>query len=262
MNCSTAIERLSPYVDGELHALPRILLARHLRGCASCAARVEELRRLRSRLRSELPHLRVSPQLQARVQTLLATLPMAGAPKGPASRRPEPAPRWRWLAGSALAGSAATLAALLAVNLVVNRIAAQDIVAEAVANHVQATLGQHLIEIASSDQHTVKPWLSARLDYSPPVQDLAAEGFALLGGRLSTLHAQRAATLVYRYRFHVIDVFVRPLPVVAPEEKRSLRGFNVAHASAGGMDFLAVSDVNADVLGAFVARLAAGSPGR
>jgi anti-sigma factor RsiW len=260
MNCNTAIEQLSPYVDGELQGLRRILLVRHMRSCVLCAERMEELQRLRARLRSELPRHRASAQLQARVQSLIASSSSAGAPNRPAP--PRPAPRWPWLAGGAMAGSAATLAILLAFNVVVSRIAAQNVVSEAVAAHVQATLSQHLIEVASSDQHTVKPWFSARLDYSPPVQDLASEGFALLGGRLETLHGERVATLVYRHRLHMIDVFVRPLPAAAAKEPRSLRGFNVAHASGGGMDFLAVSDVNADVLGAFVARLAAGSSAR
>jgi anti-sigma factor RsiW len=132
----------------------------------------------------------------------------------------------------------------------------EDVAVEAVATHVRATLSDHLIEVASSDQHTVKPWLSARLDYSPPVRDLANEGFALIGGRLDTLDKQRVATLVYRYRLHTIDVFVRPESAHAPSALRSVRGFNVAHATGSGMDWFAVSDVSADVLTAFVQRLA------
>jgi len=122
---------------------------------------------------------------------------------------------------------------------------------------VRATLGSHLVEVASSDQHTVKPWLSARLDYSPPVQDLTNEGFALTGGRLDTLEHRPVATLVYRYRQHTIDVFVRPESAHAPTPAlRTVRGFNVARANGSGMDWLAVSDVSADVLSAFVQRLA------
>jgi anti-sigma factor RsiW len=132
----------------------------------------------------------------------------------------------------------------------------EDVAVEAVATHVRATLNNHLIEVASSDQHTVKPWLSARLDYSPPVRDLADEGFALSGGRLDTLDKHRVATLVYRYRQHTIDVFVRPELARAPTALRTVRGFNVAHVTGSGMDWLAVSDVSADVLTAFVQRLA------
>ena len=124
-----------------------------------------------------------------------------------------------------------------------------DVVVEAVTNHTRATLGNRLTEVASSDQHTVKPWLSARLDYSPPVQDLSAEGFPLAGGRLDYLDRHPVATLVYRYRQHTIDVFVRPVPGgAAPTPSvtlATLRGFNVAHATGSGMEWWAVSDVSA-----------------
>src|SRR6266550_5418935 len=104
----------------------------------------------------------------------------------------------------------------------------EDVALEAVATHVRATLSNRQIEVASSDQHTVKPWLSARLDYSPPVQDLAAEGFALTGGRLDTLERRPVATLVYRYRQHTLDAFVRPDSAHAPlTALRTVRGFSV-----------------------------------
>ena len=134
-----------------------------------------------------------------------------------------------------------------------------DLVAEVTTAHVRATLGQHTVEVASSDQHTVKPWLSARLDYSPPVRDMAASGFVLAGGRLDYLDGRHVATLVYRYRDHVVDVFVRPLTTAArsPDTPlRSLRGFNVARASGPAFEWIAVSDVNAEALSAFVAALA------
>jgi len=133
----------------------------------------------------------------------------------------------------------------------------EDFAVAAVAAHTRATLGDHLIEVASSDRHTVKPWLSARLDYSPPVQDLANEGFTLIGGRLDYLERRNIATLVYRYREHTIDVFVRPDTSLVPTSAlRSVRGFNVARASGRGMDWLAVSDAEPAVVSAFVQRLA------
>ena len=133
----------------------------------------------------------------------------------------------------------------------------EDFAAAAVATHVRATLGDRLIEVASSDRHTVKPWLSARLDYSPPVQDLASEGFTLIGGRLDYLERRNVATLVYRYHQHTIDVFVRPeTSRAAAPELRTVRGFNVARASGPSMEWLAVSDAEPAVLTAFVQRLA------
>jgi anti-sigma factor RsiW len=206
---------------------------------------------LRARIRAEVPYFTAPAALRARVQALLAAT-QAVAPGRP---RPEP-DRWRWLSGGALAGCAATVLAWVVGTAVIDWRANEDVAVEAVATHVRATLNNHLIEVASSDQHTVKPWLSARLDYSPPVQDLASEGFPLAGGRLDTLDGQRVATLVYHYRLHTIDVFVRPESAHAPSALRTLRGFNVAHATGSGMDWLAVSDVSPDVLSAFVQRLA------
>ena len=107
----------------------------------------------------------------------------------------------------------------------------------------------------------MKPWLSSRLDYSPPVQDFAADGLPLVGGRLDILGGQPIATLVYRYREHTIDVFVRPLvgdATTAAPTLTTQRGFNVAHAKGAGMEWWGVSDVSADVLSALVARLAHG----
>jgi anti-sigma factor RsiW len=243
------------YADGELGAIDRLLMRSHLRACAACAARHRELLALRERLRSEVPRFAAPPGVQARARALLAGARAAAPrPSAPARAGRE---RWGWLAGGALAGCAATVLAWVMGSAVLTWSAGQDIAAEAVALHTRATLGQHLIEVASSDRHTVKPWLSARLDYSPPVQDLAGEGFPLVGGRIDTLHGQPVATLVYRYRQHTIDVYVWPESRHAERAApRTLRGFNVAAAQGASMQWLAVSDVGADVLNAFVQRLA------
>ena len=165
--------------------------------------------------------------------------------------------RWRWLTGGALAGCAATIVASVIGTAIIDWRTNEDLAVEAVTTHVRATLGNHRVDVASSDQHTVKPWLSARLDYSPPVRDLAGEGFTLVGGRIDYLDRQPVAALVYRYRDHMIDVFVRPPTTHAPPAAlRTVRGFNVAHATGSGMDWLAVSDLNAAELSNFVARVA------
>ena len=110
--------------------------------------------------------------------------------------------------------------------------------------------------MASSDQHTVKPWLSAHLDYSPPVVDLASENFPLVGARIDYLEGQAVAVLVYRYRQHTVDVFVRPQWIRSGAFlPRSIRGFHVLHAEGQGMDWLAVSDAAADALAPLMRRL-------
>jgi len=254
MNCNEAGTMIAPYADGELDGLRGHAIEKHLRGCASCTGIHDRVLALRVRLRAEVPYFAASPALRARV---LATL---GAMRAAAPPRSRPAPdRWRWLSSGALAGCTATMFAWALGTAVLDWRANEDLAGEAVASHVRATLNNQLIQVASSDQHTVKPWLSARLDYSPPVQDLATDGFTLIGGRLDTLKRHSIATLVYQHRLHTIDVFVRPESAhVSVPALRTVRGFNVAHATGSGMDWLAVSDVSADVLTGFVERLARG----
>ena len=251
MNCDGAGTLVAGYADGEIGGLRRHSIGRHLRTCAACAAKHQDVLTLRARLRAETPYFKAPPEMRIRVRTLLADA-RAATPTRPSPQRDH----WRWLAGGGLAGCAATVLAWVVGGAAVDWRANQDLAAEAVAIHTRAVLSDHLIDVASSDQHTVKPWLSARLDYSPPVRDMANEGFALIGGRLDTLDKQRAATLVYRYRQHAIDVFVRPESTRATSTLRIVRGFTVARASGSGMDWLAVSDVSPEVLAAFVQQLA------
>jgi anti-sigma factor RsiW len=217
----------------------------------------------RARLRAELPYHKAPNTLRVSVRALAANA--ASAP--PARKRLFAAwngrlDAWRLLGWGALSGCAATLVTTWIVSGLIDWRAGQDIAIEAVADHVQASRDDRLIAVVSSDQHTVKPWLSARLDYSPPVPDLASEGFALLGGRLETLRGRRVATLVYRYHQHTIDVFVRALPVTGVPEIRDMRGFHITHAQSAGMDWIGVSDVSPDVLRGFIERLAQSDPAK
>jgi anti-sigma factor RsiW len=120
---------------------------------------------------------------------------------------------------------------------------------EILASHVSATLGKRLIQVASSDQHTVKPWLSARLAYSPPVADLSAQGFELLGGRLDHVSGQPVAVLVYKRRQHIIDAYIWPLRGSAVDLALKRDGFHIDRFAAGDMDFWLVSDLNRNELG-------------
>ena len=254
MNCNEVGTLVAAYADRELDRLREHAIEKHLHGCAGCAAIHHNVLALRARLRAEVPYFPASPALRARVRATL------GAMRAAEPSRPRPATdRWRWLTGGALAGCTATVLAWLLGTAVIDWRMNDDLATEVVASHARATLANRLVEVASSDQHTVKPWLSARLDYSPPVRDLANDGFALSGGRLDTLEQRPVATLVYRYRQHTIDVFVRPASAHGPPPAlRTVRGFNVAHASGSGMEWLAVSDVSPDVLSPFVQRLARG----
>jgi anti-sigma factor RsiW len=252
MNCHEAMSLLPVYGDGELDPVQSAEIEKHVLGCAECAARRDELAGLRSRIQNEVPYHAAPPALRERVRAAIARGSGAGRPARLVANR------WRWLTAGALSGSAATVFAWFIGSAILDWQVGTDLVSEAVANHARATLGNRLTDVASSDQHTVKPWLSARLDYSPPVRDFSADGLPLVGGRLDYLDGHPVATLVYKYREHTIDVFVRPVGTGKPAPTRksaSLRGFNVAHGSAAGMECWAVSDAGPEVLASLVTHL-------
>jgi anti-sigma factor RsiW len=255
MKCNDATMLISAYADGETDRRQSRAIEGHLAACPDCAAKHEQVAELRARVRNEVPRYSAPPALRASV---LASID--------AAKRSEPvririSDRWRWLTGGALAGCAATVLAWFVGTTMIAYQENHDIAMEAVTSHVRATLGNHLIQVASSNQHTVKPWLSARLDYSPPVPDMQEQGFTLLGGRIDYLDQRAMATLVYRIRDHTIDVFVCPRAArMPPLPMRTIRGINVAYASGTHMDWLAVSDVSPDVLATFVESLARAGP--
>ena len=253
MKCDAA--RVEAYADGEIPAWRRFAFNRHLAACPACAARLAEARSMSNRLRREVPRFAAPDDLRAKVLALSDSAPPRVA------SRPFPDRRWRWTGAGALAGSLVTVVAWLAGSLALDRRTGDDIAAAAVAAHARATLSHELIQVASSDQHTVKPWLSARLDYSPPVRDFAAEGFPLVGARIDDLDGHPVATLVYRYREHTVDVFVRPdwLPRAAATPQ-TRRGFHVLRAEGQGMDWLLVSDAATDAVAPLLRQLASGSP--
>ncbi len=124
------------------------------------------------------------------------------------------------------------------------------VLGEVVSAHLRSLQAQHLIDVESSDQHTVKPWFNGRLDVAPPVADLTAQGFTLLGGRLDYVDAKPVAAIVYRRRVHIINLFCAPAPGSGHRAAamESLQGFNVRRWSDNGLNLWAVSDINADEL--------------
>jgi anti-sigma factor RsiW len=234
--------------DGELDAAQAAALEMHRADCAICQAAQAELLRARELLRGEA-YETTPDDVRARV---MARLRQAEPQPGP--RRPMPARRWRWLFPS-IGGFGLGAACAAALGLLVVLPQRDDLAGQLVAGHIRALQPGHLEDVVSTDQHTVKPWFDGRLDFAPPVRDFAADGFPLKGGRLDYLDGRPVAALVYQRDKHVIDVFVWPQGGVLPHlaSNTAIQGYNVAHWTAEGMNFWAVSDLERGQLDDFAA---------
>jgi anti-sigma factor RsiW len=244
MKCVDMTALLHGRLDGELDLVNSLRFEEHLQTCPPCGEAYREQQRLRAVLR-KCPRERAGDQVRRRVQAGIA-----------ASAGPRPARTGWWDAGIAkrawATGAAMAIAAAL-VLVVAPPLGQDNLAREVISSHVRSRLADHLTDVATSDQHTVKPWLSAKLDFSPPVVDLAAAGFPLVGGRLDYLRDRTVAAVVYRRQQHVINLFVWPTPEGAdtPAETLSQDGFNICHWRRAGMTFWAVSDVSPGALEEF-----------
>lgn len=265
MDCNEVCELLPACADDELGAGESLRLAQHLGQCAACSAELERLRALRTAVREGATYHRASPSLRARIA---AALPAACAPAAVQASRPRWLEWFVWRPAVNAGLAALTVASMtFALTLFMLQNSPQDAMArEVVSSHVRALIADHAIDVASTDRHAVKPWFNGRLDYAPPVLDMAAEGFPLVGGRLDYIHGQRVAVLVYRRNQHPIDVFV--LRGAGPRKAdldldRALtrQGYQITHWQAGGMDYWAVTDASAADLQRFSKawRMAGGS---
>lgn len=205
--------------DGELDVAATAELAAHLAGCAACRERQSELAELSRRLRSDVPGVGASELLRARVAAM-------------GVRKPAPVRRRSVMWGSGLAVAAAVLLALLPRG-------DDGLLDEIAASHIRALQPGHLTDVVSSDHHVVRPWFEGRLDFAPPVKELAGAGFPLIGGRLDYLGGRAVAALSYRRGAHVIDLYIWP-GAASGSEMRS--GYRVLGWSSGGMRLWAVSD--------------------
>jgi anti-sigma factor RsiW len=228
------------------------MVARHVAHCPDCAADLEALQSMHTVIRAKLPLHRAPAGLAARIG---AAVPREGPPPAPA-RRGFRAPALAF-AGSGMAGALAGVALMLVV--LSGRDANDAAIQAVIGGHIRSQMAEHLTDVTTSDQHTVKPFLSARLDVSPPVKELAGQGFPLVGGRVDYVDGHRAAAVVYRHDRHVINLFAWASPG-RPDtgfHDEAVQGFNVVTWRRDGITYYAVSDLEADLLAQF-ARLVSG----
>ncbi len=244
--CPDKLLLLHGLADGELDAANTLSVEAHLKGCADCRAELAQIETMRAMLTKRTLAYPAPQGLHGRID---AALDLAAAAM--------PAPRgsqfnsagslashvWnrRWASG-ALTGIAASFALILALPQLTHT-GTED---QLVGSHVRSLMAGHLTDIATSNRHVVKPWFNGRIDFAPPVPELADEGFPLVGGRLDYIDDHTVAAVVYRRRLHTINLFVRPagtlsLPIGITKR---LDGYSLVRWTKGGLEYWAVSDID------------------
>jgi anti-sigma factor RsiW len=240
MTCEEAEILIHALADGELDAGHAREVEAHVASCPRCAAELAAIREMHAALARADLKFTAPLALRKRIE---AALPTAASPP---SRR-------SILKGFAMGSAVSALAATGLVAIVLRKDDQQRIEAEIVSAHLRSLQAGHLTDVLSTDQHTVKPWFNGKLDVSPPVIDLTAQGFTLIGGRLDYVDARAIGAVVYRRRQHVINLFVAQTANTEPRAARmdTIQGFNIRRWGERGLNFWAVSDLGADELDEF-----------
>jgi mycothiol system anti-sigma-R factor len=247
MHCEEARDLLETYLDGELDDTRAQMLEAHLQACADCARQHAQALALRGSIQ-QAPRYAAPEALRNKVLASLANAqprrrPRAWAPRG-------------WLQfGGAIAATVLLTSILTYTTLAPSR---RDALAnDVVDTHVRGLITSHLTDVESSDRHTVRPWFNGKLDFSPPVVDLEARGFPLVGGRLDYMDGRPVAALVYRRRQHWISVFIwrDGQSRYASASTAATRGYNVTQWSAQGLRWCVVSDIASEEQQALAALL-------
>jgi len=255
MNCQQAKPLIDAYADGELGASAVLELEQHLQSCPECAAALRNVQNLKKALKQDALYFSAPEELRRRVQAQLPSSTKA------ANKRSGSAWHWNWLTAAMSGAFAVCLALLVAVTI--SRPSSEQLLAqEVVSSHIRSLMPGHTMDVISTDQHTVKPWFNGKVDFSPPVKDLAQQEFPLVGGRLDYIKGRSVATLVFQRHKHMISLYVWPAKnkSIAPSAPAPIQGFNIIRWSDGQMNFWAVSDLNKAELMEFVQNYRAGKP--
>ncbi len=237
MNCQEIEALKHAYADRELDLVRTTEIEQHLKSCRACSQAYENIRALSSALKSSDLYFEAPAHLERRIR---ASLPRE------ARRSPTKLFGWwqglKW--GIPIAGTA--LIAFLLATSFIRPSTDERLAQEVTASHLRSLMATHLTDVASSDQHTVKPWFAGKIDFAPPVKDLTTQGFPLVGGRLDFLQDRPVAALVYQRHLHFINLFIWPATISSntPKKPAVRQGYNLLHWNESGMTFWAVSDLN------------------
>ena len=258
MNCEKATKLMDGYLDGELDPLTSQKIEQHLRDCRKCEEAYEAHTALAHAISRGAPYYKAPTELRQRLQSSLRDAVGVRVSRGatrenhalltsPRAERRLVLPEipWNWLALAA----AIILAAIIGSSFLPRLrqpTSDQFLATQLIASHVRSLMADHLTDVGSSDQHTVKPWLDAKLDFAAPVVDLSSEGFPLVGGRLDYLDNHPVAALIYQRRKHFINLFVWPATPGASKARKpvSRQGYHLLHWVDSDFNYWAVSDIS------------------
>ena len=239
MECAENL-RVQAYFDGEVDAVTATDIERHLAACEECRLLLQDLQQVRALLRDKLAKTGIPASLRDRIMESLdqesRSVVRLSDRKAAVPRRSRP-----FVLGlfSGVAGSAVAAAVTL---LVLAPVLNHSLTTELVADHTRSLMSSHLIDVVSTDQHTVKPWFAGRTDVSPEVADFSQQGYRLLGGRVDELAHQKAAVVVYQHGRHYINVFSWAIGSTALPQDATRNGYHLAFWKEGNLGYCAVSD--------------------
>jgi len=245
VNCHETQELLHAYLDRELDVVSDVALAHHIDQCPECAQAYQSQQALRAALRTSALTFSPPAHLQQRIRSAVRR----------ASRTDTRAGVWAWPWLRVGAALAAGVLLMWGVESLRTGLTPEDLLTqEVIAGHARSLMATHLTDVTSSDQHTVKPWFEGKLPFAPPVQDWAAQGFPLVGGRLDYLGDRPVAALVYQRQQHIINLFLWP---ATPDEtrgetRRTRHGYNLIHGTTADITYWVVSNLNMRELQEFV----------
>jgi anti-sigma factor RsiW len=244
MECRETRDALDRFINAELTPMEHAHVADHLAECEACQRERDVLDTLRTQLRENLVRYTAPDALRSRMH---AQIVLYDAAASSVLRRP-----WRRWPMAIAAGLLIAVASSGVTLAVARRYVVPPVANELVASHIRSLMPGHLTDVVSSNQHNVKPWFNGRVDMSPTVPDLSANGFPLVGGRLDYVNGRAVPVIVYSRRSHLINVYEWPESAATHFEPRNVNGYHLVEWYRSGIEYWAVSDLNDEELNAFV----------